>query len=260
MSEKTTILCTDIDDTILGDDAALSRFQDYITEQRDQDDFMLVYATGRPHVGCEDSVYDLVFNQVIPVPDAVIACVGTDIYAEPMESPSTPMDNFRSYISTGFNRDFLQMKLDRRDDLELQPETHQSARKLSYMVTTDMMFGEFCKSLAEDVEFYPCLTVYSKQKYLDIVPANAGKCHALGYLVNFWYFRRRIQRYRVITAGDSENDWDMIKGFTSILVGNAESHLRRYASIHYPKTVYCAQNFYAAGVIEGMEHWKGTTL
>lgn len=61
-----------------------------------------------------------------------------------------------------------------------------------------------------------------------------------------------IPGQQVVVSGDSGNDVDMfIPPFRGIIVGNADADLRVLAGPH----VYQAQARYAAGVLEGLQHW-----
>src|SRR5687768_18425464 len=68
------ILIADIDGTLVGDDAALGRFAAWHDGVRPR--LPLVYATGRHR----DSLERLVAETALPVPDATITAVGTEIH------------------------------------------------------------------------------------------------------------------------------------------------------------------------------------
>ena len=59
---------------------------------------------------------------------------------------------------------------------------------------------------------------------------------------------------RVLVAGDSGNDEEMLSGdVLGVVVGNYSSELRR---LRGQPRIYFAENSYANGIIEGIEHYQ----
>ena len=71
--EGRSLLVSDLDGTLLGDDEALARFAEWYEANRTN--LGLVYATGHFF----DSVVALVESTCLPEPDAIIGAVGTEI-------------------------------------------------------------------------------------------------------------------------------------------------------------------------------------
>jgi hydroxymethylpyrimidine pyrophosphatase-like HAD family hydrolase len=91
--------------------------------------------------------------------------------------------------------------------------------------------------------------IYSSNRDLDVLPADAHKGAAAAFLARTW----KIDPRRVIVAGDSGNDASMfLMGYRGIIVGNAQPELRAVAA----PFLYHAQLPYAAGVLEGIRHWQ----
>jgi hydroxymethylpyrimidine pyrophosphatase-like HAD family hydrolase len=90
--------------------------------------------------------------------------------------------------------------------------------------------------------------LYSSQRDLDILPADVDKGAAAIRLCEAW----SIDPAEAAVAGDSCNDLAMFRGeFRGIVVGNAQAELK---SLTGPN-VYQARAAYAAGVLEGLNHW-----
>ena len=71
--------------------------------------------------------------------------------------------------------------------------------------------------------------VFSHGKYIDILPHRASKGRALRYLTGKW----NTPLDRVVTAGDSGNDRDMLTGQTAgIAVGNHDPELASLRAIN----------------------------
>ena len=74
---RSYVLVSDLDGTLIGDEEALHRFVEWSAHHRRR--LRLVYATGRHFV----SVEKLLSNTELPEPDAVICSVGTETYLFP---------------------------------------------------------------------------------------------------------------------------------------------------------------------------------
>ncbi|MCA9432959.1 MAG: HAD-IIB family hydrolase, partial [Candidatus Omnitrophica bacterium] len=92
--------------------------------------------------------------------------------------------------------------------------------------------------------------VFSHGTYVDILPSRASKGKAIRYLSTKW----KIPMEKVVTAGDSGNDRDMLVGKTAgIVVANRDPELdglKRTSG-----RIYFAENGYAGGILEGLKHY-----
>jgi sucrose-phosphate synthase len=80
----------------------------------------------------------------------------------------------------------------------------------------------------------------------DVLPRAAGKAAAARYAAR----RLGVPLYRVVTSGDSANDWDLLRVGNGVAVGNARFELlRRVQDI----PVHLARGRQALGVIEGLK-------
>jgi len=91
--------------------------------------------------------------------------------------------------------------------------------------------------------------IRSHDRYLDLLPVRASK----GLAVRYFALRWDIPIERVLVAGDSGNDEEMLTGNTlGVVVGNHDpelEHLRGNPRIHF------ADGAYARGILEGIEHY-----
>jgi len=91
--------------------------------------------------------------------------------------------------------------------------------------------------------------IVSHGSLVDVLPCRASKGKAIRYLSFKW----GIAPSRIVTAGNSGNDADMLLGrVAGIVVGNHEEELEKLRSADW---VYFAQAPYADGVIEGLQHY-----
>ncbi|MEZ4765788.1 MAG: HAD family hydrolase [Calditrichia bacterium] len=85
--------------------------------------------------------------------------------------------------------------------------------------------------------------------FLDILPYRASKGKAIRYLSYKW----NIPLNHILVAGDSDNDEDMLRGeMLGIVVGNHHPDLDKLRGL---KNIYFAKNAFAAGILEGFNHY-----
>lgn len=233
------LLVTDLDGTLLGDEAALERFVAWL--HTDRDGWRLVYATGRT----VDSVMELVEGGRLPGPDAIVASVGTAIHhADGAVWPGWPA----SWPSWDAER--VRSSLEAVPGLVTQPAVHQSDRKASFhaLDLSDASLDDLRRRLVD--EGIDATLVYSSARDLDVLPGEAGKGAASRFLARGW----GIADSAVVAAGDSGNDLDLLtEGFRSVVVANAGPELR---DLDGP-TIYHSPFPHAAGVLDGIRHWEG---
>ncbi len=234
-----SLLVSDVDGTLLGDSDALARFADWFVRHRET--LRLVYATGRYF----DSLRRTVEGTALPEPDAVILNVGTEI----RDYPSGRIwESWRTRLRPGWDAGRVREVLAGFDGLELQPDEWQSEFKVSYYLDAagDAQLEAIRRRLRE--AGLRTTLVYSSDRDLDILPAGASKGAAAAFVARRW----GVPPARVIAAGDSGNDASLYEqGFCGIIVANARPELSAIRS----DNVYRAGAPFAAGVLEGLEHW-----
>ncbi len=236
---RQTLLISDVDYTLLGDDEDLAEFADWY--DRNKSRVRLVLTSGR----FPDSIIESVETTLLPDPDVVIGGVGTEICFFPSRQavPGWPDyrlehwdgDRARSVLA-GFRR------------LEPQPDEFQSDYKASYFLRdagpTEL---QQIRGLLLEQSIRPEL-VYSSKRDLDVLPEGCNKGSAAEYVTRYLGFDARD----VIVCGDSANDVAMFDyGFAGVVVGNAHPELK---ALDGP-LVYQSTLEYARGVLDGVEYW-----
>lgn len=238
--ERPYLFVSDIDHTLLGDDAALDQFAKWYHEHRDS--LRLAYNSGRFRPSVEHSIAET----ALPSPDAIVGGVGTEIYL------SAEKHNLSGWPATGesWNLDVIWSVLRTHKELDPQPEEFQSRYKASCFgddLPSEFieLLGEQLHALGQEVEI-----VYSSQLHLDVLPRDTNKGGATARLAAHW----DIPPERVLVAGDSGNDLAMFQqGFLGIVVGNGHAELKALCG----ERVFVAERHHAAGVLEGLEYWLG---
>ncbi len=237
--ERTVLLVSDVDDTLIGDDAALIDLAAWLAPRRTW--LRLAYASGRFF----ESVAESVGETALPPPDAVIGGVGTEIRAFPQGTllacagvdppPHWDPERVRATVAAV-------------DGAALQPSVFQSARKISFFLrdAAPETLAEIARRLQAagmDADM-----VYSSRRDLDILPRGVHKGSAARALADAW----GLAPEAVLVAGDSGNDLSMFQmGFRGIVVANAHPELR---TLRGPR-VFQASASFAGGVLEGLQHW-----
>ena len=237
--ERLNLIISDLDDTLLGDDAALRRFAAWYDEMRPN--FRLAYSSGR----FRESIRQSIAETDLPEPDAVICGVGTGIYHGDADAP---LPGWPQVVAEYWNAALIRRVCAEFGELEPQPPEFQSNFKISYYAycLTESCLARLRQAI--DAAGQRASVVYSSNRDLDVLPARTHKGAAAGFLADHWSISRR----RVIVAGDSGNDAAMFnEGFRGIVVGNAKPELR---ALEGP-SIYHAAASYADGVVEGLEHW-----
>jgi sucrose-6-phosphatase len=243
-----SLLITDLDHTLVGNDEALDRLNQVLDRYRRTWGTKIVYATGRSR----ESYQDLVTTQRLLVPDALIAAVGTEIYLGAAETLDSEWVN---KLSINWHREKVVTIASRFADLESQPQSEQRPFKVSYYLSPSVVAAvvpqlqELLSQQGLDVEI-----IYSGNKDLDILPRGGDKGTAVQFLRDRW----QIDPIQTVVCGDSGNDISLFKyGIErGIIVGNAQSELRLWHELHPVNYHYLAVADYAAGILEGLTYFR----
>ncbi|MEO8992645.1 MAG: HAD-IIB family hydrolase [Nitrosospira sp.] len=240
------MLISDIDDTLLGDRAALRRFLVILRATPPSLGFGV--ATGRTL----ESALKILKEWAVPLPDVLITAVGSEINYGPELRPDIGWQNFIKHL---WRRDAIESALGEVPGLTLQTEENQREFKLSYNVDAEKMPPiAKIRALLREKKLSAHL-VYSRQTYLDILPLRGSKGGAIRYLAYKWGLPLRS----FLVAGDSGNDREMLIGDTlGVIVAN---HSPELASLRGDDQIYFAGAGYADGIAEGMAHYGfGTSI
>ncbi len=233
------LLITDIDNTLVGDDAALEQLMRILKENQDVLGFGV--ATGRT----VDSAIRLFEEYNLIVPDVIISAVGAEMY---YRWESFPDKGWQAHISKKWNRERIRGSLEQVDFLDYQEEKNQRRFKISYnMKPRKDRLAQIHDILVRNKCHYNL--IYSHQTYLDILPHRASKGKAIRYLSYKW----GIPLNNIMVCGDSGNDEEMLKGNTlGVVVGNHEKELEKLKG---KRKIYFSKKNYAEGIMDGLRKY-----
>ncbi len=274
------LICTDLDRTLLpnGKQPESSHAREIFTDIALRPEVSIVYVTGRHR----QLVLAAIDDYDIPLPDYVIADVGTNIYT--INSEWSIWKSWHDEIG----KDWSGMKHDDLDDLfggieelRLQESEKQGDYKLSYYVPADVDAETLLRQMegrlhASGIHASLIWSVDEVEDIglVDVLPIGASKLHAVEFLIQ----RKGFHRQNTMFAGDSGNDLAVLTSeIQSVLVANASVDVRRRAlqiaaeedtleALYLARGGFFGMNGnYSAGILEGLAHylpdtknwWKG---
>ncbi len=234
------LLVTDIDDTLTGDTEGL----DALVARLKQGDHRwgLGIATGRNL----ERALEVIEELGVPMPDLLITSVGADIsYGTKL----TPDRSWHKHIDYQWDPERVAEAMAELPGIEPQPPEQQAKFKLSYFIDTEVTAPrEVVRHLRQ--KKLRVNSVFSFQAYVDLLPIRASSGLAIRYLALKW----GLPPERILVAGDSGNDEDMLTGNTlGVVVGNYSPELE---PLRGKPRIYFAEASHSWGVLEGIDHYN----
>jgi sucrose-phosphate synthase len=238
------MLITDIDNTLLGDDEALTNLLDLIHKERGRIAFGV--ASGRSL----NLILEVLEKYNIHEIDVIISSVGSEIY---YGRDCQPDKGWGSRLRHKWYPNRIRDALANLPYLSLQTGPgSQREFKVSYNlddhVTPSEVMSEIHTHLDKTRSAYSL--IHSHGSFVDILPHRASKGKAIRYLSQKWH----LPLSNIAASGDSGNDYDMLTGQTSgIVVGNYDKELESLRE--NGQRCYFAEANYAAGILEGLKYY-----
>jgi sucrose-phosphate synthase len=235
------LIISDIDNTLIGDAPGLNRLINLLQESYRNIGFGI--ATGRRI----ESALSILKKSKIPMPDIFLTAVGSEIhYGASLVEDRT----WKHHLNYFWQPEMVKNVLGELPGLLLQKETEQRKYKISYNL--DPKKAPKKSAIIRFLRRHKLRVkvIHSHNKYLDILPIRASKGLAVRYLAIKW----GLPLERILVAGDSGNDEEMLSGnVLGVVVGNYSSELKR---LYGKPRIYFAENAYANGIIEGIQHYN----
>ena len=271
------LLCTDLDRTLIpnGPQPESFRARELFAELAADDRVQLAYVTGR-HRELVEQARD---QYALPLPNFVIGDVGTTVYEIQPDGSWRPDMDWDKRISrdwNGLSNADLQQLLADIADLQPQEAYKQNNHKLSYYCALDS--DRQATFDAINARLRPrgvnARLVWSVDEpeaigLLDLLPAAAGKYHAVAWLQRLLGFSDS----ETFFSGDSGNDIEVLASpLPAVLVANSEPEVRDQAllesaanghsdRLYIARGGFCGMNGnYSAGILEGIAHYYPALL
>jgi sucrose-6F-phosphate phosphohydrolase len=241
------LFVTDLDHTLVGDDAAMAELNRLLEQHRQQHGTRIVYSTGRSPILYQELIAE---KSLLP-PDVLVCAVGTEIY---YQGNDTPDAGWTEALSQQWERDLVVATAGHFTDLTPQPDTEQRPFKVSYHLTQQAAAEVVprLEGLLRD-RGLDAQTIYSGGIDLDILPRQANKGRAMTHVRQ----SLGIDPTRTVACGDSGNDLALFvnREEYGIIVGNARSELLDWHHANPNPNRYLATAYCAAGILEGLRHF-----
>jgi sucrose-phosphate synthase len=235
-------IISDIDGTLVEeeDTEGLPELREWVNKRKSKLVFCL--ASGRNKIITQEAIS----KYGLPTPDVLICSAGSEIYY----TDKLIADNgYESHIDYQWKRDELQKALSKFPGIHMQGANAQWQFKLSYYVNEDFdddSFADLHKFL--DDHKLRAKVLLTENRYLDFLPFRASKGNAMRYLSYKW----KVPLQQFITAGNSGNDIDMLKGKAKgIVVSNYSPELE---PLRKNKLIYFSPKPLSKGVLDGIKH------
>lgn len=234
------IVVTDVDDTLTGDDDALRLLVERLVDAGPNVGFGI--ATGRTL----DLALEMIDQLGIPVPDVLITGNGTQLhYGDRLIRDRS----WERQIHHRWEPEAIRAFLSGISGLVLDVDEAQTPYRIRYVSEPGEGpdAAEVRRMLRK--EGLRATTILDHDRYIDVIPVRASP----GMAIRFLCFKWDLPPERLLVAGDSGNDADMLSGDTlGVVVGNHTPELDGLEGYH---RVYFAEKAHARGVLEGIEHY-----
>ncbi|MGM0476217.1 MAG: HAD-IIB family hydrolase [Pseudomonadota bacterium] len=233
----------DLDDTLLGDDEALSELLSALRRTGRQMGFGV--ATGRTL----KSTLGALKNHGLPTPDVLITSAGTNLHYGHKKGRIVADSGWHHHLDYQWQPEAIRRAMAELPGLKLQPKREQDQFKISYYM--DSRKAPRVRDIRTHLRQHDIHVTLSTSHgaYLDVLPIRAGKGSAVRYIAFKW----GLPMDHVLVAGDSEDDEEMLVGDNlAVVVGNHSEAMER---LRDRAGIYMAEGQYAWGILEGLRHY-----
>ncbi len=234
------LLVVDIDDTLSGDEDARHALMARLDGAGDRVGFCV--ATGRTLASALDSLR--AWN--LRLPDVLITAAGTAVhYGAHLVSDQA----WERQIRYRWNRDQVERALSGLDRLTPGDPGDQTPYRLRFRVAPESGLSAAAVRRHVRQQGVHATAIADHRRHVDVIPVRASPGLALRYLCFKW----DMSPERVLVAGDSGHDADMLTGETlGVVAGHQTSELDALAG---RRRVYFAEGRHGWGVLEGIDHY-----
>ena len=248
LSKAKIFIISDLDGTLIDKTAAdgLDELKAWMNAHKDEVIFGV--ASGRN----KKLTMEALANHGLDNTDIMICSAGSEVYY----THKFIADNgYEKYIDYQWKRDELKKVLEKFKGIRLQESEAQWPFKLSYYVDDGFNEDDLANlyKYLDDARLRAKVLV-TENTYLDFLPFRSGKGNAVRYLSYKW----KLPLENFITAGNSGNDIDMLKGKArGIVVANYSPELEE---LKKNKNIYFAKEILAKGVLEGINYYTSNNI
>jgi sucrose-phosphate synthase len=234
---------TSLDNALFGDEQALQQLLSTLRKHGRHIGYGI--ATGRSL----DNTLRIMKRRNLQLPDVLITSVGTAIHYCHNGRRIVEDSHWAHHIDYRWEPKKLLKIMRRVPGSKLRPDSEQSEFKISYNIDPEVTpTAREIKRLLRQNDLHAKIVV-TDQRLLDLLPIRASKGLAIRYLAIKW----GVPFEHILVVGDSGNDEEMLLGDTlGVVVANHTPELNK---LQGKSRIYFAKGNYAAGILEGLEHY-----
>ncbi|MEJ2203041.1 MAG: PfkB family carbohydrate kinase, partial [Gemmatimonadota bacterium] len=234
------ILLTDLDGTLIGDQEGVAALRERL--EGTSEGVGIGLATGRTLEDARTilSAWDL------PEPDVLITASGGQLHYGPRLVRDR---SWERQIHHRWEPDAVVRALAELPGLTHDAGTPSVPTRLRYRIDadSDLTLDRIRRRLRQ--AGLQVTLLLDQERYVDVLPGRASPGHA----IRFFCFKWDLPPERLLVAGDSGNDADMLSGDTlGVVVGNHGPELEFLRG--HPR-IYFAERPHAWGILEGIDHY-----
>lgn len=235
------VLVSDIDNTLTGDPQALRSLVKRL--EKAGPDVGFGVATGRR---IEEAL--AVLKELgTPEPDVLITTSGTELYYG--RGDLTRDQSWQKQIDHEWFPDRVRETIGDLPGLTLREDENQGPYRVRYDRELEVAPSLQGIRRALRQAGLRVTTIVDHQVHVDILPIRASP----GAAIRFFCFKWDLPPWRLLIAGDSGNDADMLSGDTlGVVVGNYSPELEY---LRGRPRVFFAEGTHAEGILEGIDHY-----
>ena len=266
------LICTDLDRTLIpnGPESESPGARDYFGSLVARPEVTLAYVSGRHRALVEKAIV----NYQLPLPDFVVADVGTTVYHVGAEQDWQHQTAWEEEIARDWGgNSHADLKALLQDLPELRPQENkkQNLYKLSYYVPRQIHQDALSALIRERLTRagIRASLVWSVDEpagigLLDVLPERATKFHAVEALIK----QHGFDFDNTVFCGDSGNDIEVLASpIPAVLVANSHQEVQQLAReladcngqgdrLYIARGDFMGMNGnYAAGALEGIAHY-----
>ncbi|HSM61749.1 MAG TPA: PfkB family carbohydrate kinase [Longimicrobiales bacterium] len=239
LSRMDRMLVTDLDGTLTGDEEALADLRDRLAGC---EGVGFGVATGRSL----DEARDLLDALDAPAPDVFITASGGGIhYGRRLLRDRS----WERQIRYRWEPDAIREALEALPGLKPVKGAEEHPYRLRYVVRPESdLDGRDVRRHLRQAGLH-ATAILDHGVHMDIVPVRASP----GLAIRFFCFKWNLPPERLLVAGDSGNDADMLSGDTlGVVVAN---HTPELETLRGNPRIYFTEAPHAGGILEGIEHY-----